>query len=67
MSTRFKVRTGKGRGICDLAQLEFIYKVFIIRYDICILVDLCMYYKEVLSVWIREGRDICESAQHRFI
>ena len=46
MSTRFKVRTGKGRGICDLAQFEFIYKVFIIRYDICILVDLCMYTKK---------------------
>ena len=24
-------------------------------------------YKEVLSVWVREGRDICEFAQHRFI
>ena len=24
-------------------------------------------YNEVLSVWVREGRDICEFAQHRFI
>ena len=24
-------------------------------------------YKEVLSVWVREGRDIGEFAQHRFI
>ena len=24
-------------------------------------------YKEVLSVRVREGRDICEFAQHRFI
>ena len=24
-------------------------------------------YKEVLSVWVREGGDICEFAQHRFI
>ena len=24
-------------------------------------------YKEVLSVWVREGRDICEFAQHWFI
>ena len=26
VSTRLKVCTGKGRDICDLAQLEFIYK-----------------------------------------
>ena len=24
-------------------------------------------YKEVLSVWVREGRDMCEFAQHWFI
>ena len=45
VSTRFKVCTGKGRDICDLAQLELYTKVFIIRYDICILVDICMYTK----------------------
>ena len=26
LSTRLKVCTGKGSDICDLAQLEFIYK-----------------------------------------
>ena len=61
VSTRFKVCTGKGRDMCDLAQLEFntIWYMHTCGY---------MYvYKEVLSVWVREGRDICEFAQHRFI
>ena len=67
VSTRFKVCTGKGRDICDLAQLEFIYKSI---YHTIWYMHTCGYmyvYKEVLSVWVREGRDICEFAQHRFI
>ena len=61
----FKVWTGNGRYICKFAELEFIYKVSIIRY-----MYICEYfhvYKEVQSVNVRQRTNICEFAQHGFI
>ena len=61
----FKVCTGKAATYVISHNLSSYTKVSTIRY-----MYACgwMYiYKEILSVWVREGRDICEFAQHQFI
>jgi hypothetical protein len=61
----FKVCTGKAETYVISHNLSSYTKVSTIRY-----MYACgwMYiYKEILSVWVREGRDICEFAQHQFI
>ena len=61
----FKVCTGKAETHVISHNLSSYTKVSIIRYMYTF--GWMYIYKEVLSVGVREGRDICEFAQHRFI
>ena len=61
----FKVCTGKAETHVISHNLSSYTKVSIIRYMYTF--GWMYIYKEVLSVGVREGSDICEFAQHRFI